>query len=109
MVIPVTVNIDRNQRNLFAGVNAKASIITGEASNVLTVPIDAVIDDAETGEQYVYIVKDNQLHKKIVTPVLENEFYLGIEDASEIQEGDNVVISPDYTMEDGMQVQVVTE
>ena len=109
MVIPVTVNIDRNQKDLFAGVNAKASIITGKAEYVLTVPIDAVIDDAEAEEHYVYIVKDNKLHKEVVTPVLENEFYLGIEDTSDIQEGDNIVISPDYTMEDGMQVQVITE
>ena len=109
MVIPVTVNIDKNQKDLFAGVNAKASIITGKAANVLTVPIDAVIDDAEAEEQYVFIVKDNQLHKAAVTPVLESEFYLGIKDTSEIQEGDSVVISPDYTMEEGLQVQVVTE
>lgn len=109
MVIPVTVNVDRNQTELFAGVNAKASIITGEAENVMTVPIDSVLDDAETGEQYIFTVRDNTLRKVIVTPVLDNEFYLGIEDSSDIHEGDTVVLSPDFTMEEGMPVQPITE
>lgn len=109
MVVPVTVNVDKNQTELFAGINAKASIITGEATDVLTVPIDSVIDDVETGERYIFIVSDNIAHKIIITPVLENEFYLGIEDNSDIKEGDMVVLSPDYSITEGMIVQEISK
>lgn len=107
MVIPVTVTVDKGQSKLFAGVNAKATIITGEASNVLSVPIDSVMEDAENGEQYVFTVKENVLHRVNIHSVLENDFYVAIEDTDGISEGDEVVLSPDYSMEEGTQVQIM--
>ncbi len=107
MVIPVTVAVDKGQSKLFAGVNAKATIITGEAFNVLAVPIDSIMEDTQNGEQYVFVVKDNILHRVNINSVLENDFYTAIEDTDGISEGDEVVLSPDYSMEEGTQVQIM--
>ena len=44
MVIPVRINVDQNEK-LIAGVTAKAKILIESRSQVLTVPIDAVLED----------------------------------------------------------------
>jgi len=91
-----------------AGVSAKANIITGSVDNALIVPIDSIFEDPDSGKTYVFTVTDGILEKHEVEIILEGNFKTAISDGFGIGEGDSVVLSPDFTMVDGMQV-LVTE
>lgn len=104
MVIPVKIDIEKNDYNLIAGVTAKAQILAAESKNALTVPLDAIQKDPETGENCVFVVgKDNVLSKKVVETGLESDFF-GEVISGDVKEGDSVVMSPTYETMDGQTV-----
>ncbi len=105
MVIPVTIDIDKGDSYLIAGVTAKATILIDKRKGVLAVPIDAVLEDAGSGESYVFVINDeSKLEKKLVEVGLESERYVEI--VSGLAEGQRVVLAPDTTYTDGMLVSV---
>ena len=104
MVIPVTIDVDKGDTNLIAGVTAKATILIDQKVNTLAVPIDAILEDSETGASYIFIVNDkNVLERKDVEVGLEGDFYVEIS-ADGVEEGQQVVLAPDMTYYDGMPV-----
>jgi len=107
MVIPVTVIVDKGDTDMMAGVSAKAEIITGTEHNALAVPIDSIMEDPEDGTMYVLAVRDGVIAKCSVTILLEGDLYTAIDEGCDIKEGDRIVLSPDYTLEDGMAVTVM--
>ncbi len=100
MVVPITISIDRGTSNLISGVTAKAQIIIAEAKGVLTVPVEAVIEDPATGEYYIFILADKQLKKTKVDLGVEGNFNVEIKN-SELEVGSLVVLSPTLDMKDG--------
>jgi RND family efflux transporter MFP subunit len=105
MVIPVVIAIEKGDSNLIAGVTAKANILIEKKENILAIPVDAVLEDVSVGENYVFTIKDNVLAKKKVELGLEGDFNLEII-SDEIKPGDQVVLGPTYTLEDGMTVSI---
>ncbi len=104
MVIPVTIDVDKGDTNLIAGVTAKAVIKTNSLKNVLTVPIDAVSEDHDTGETSVFVInKDNTVKKVKVKTGLEGDFDIEIVEGK-LKEGNQVVLSPELSLEDGATV-----
>ena len=105
MVIPVTIDIDKGDSYLIAGVTAKATILIDKREGVLAVPIDAVLEDANSGESYVFVINDeSKLEKKVVEVGLEGDLYVEI--ANGLTEGQQVVLAPEMTYTDGMLVSV---
>jgi len=100
MVVPVTISIQKGDSNLISGVTAKARIIIEEAKGVLTVPVEAVIEDPETKDQYIYTLEENVLKKVKVTLGVEGNFNVEIKDST-LDIGTLVVLSPTLDMEDG--------
>ena len=80
----------------------KASIITSSHPNALVVPVDAVVD--KDGKGTVFTVgSDNVAHAvNVKTGVRQNS---QIEVLSGLKDGDKVVVSGAYELEDGTQVQ----
>lgn len=108
MVIPVTISIDKGDTNLIAGVTAKAGILTAESKNTLTVPTEALMEDSETGETYVFAVgADNTLKKVVVKTGVEAALKVEII-TDKLKNGDTVVLSPTQDMTDGMSVKIDT-
>lgn len=105
MVIPVTIDVDGSDAPLIAGVAAKAKILIESRPGVLTVPIDAVLEDPETGESFVFTVVDSLLKKVVFVPGIEGDFHMEVIEGS-IKEGDQVVLSPTFDLTDGMEVLV---
>lgn len=99
MVVPITISIDRGTSNLISGVTAKAQIIIAEAIGVLTVPVEAVIEDPATGEYYIFILVDNLLKKIKVDLGVEGNFNVEIKN-SKLEVGTLVVLSPTLDMKD---------
>lgn len=104
MVIPIVIEIDKNQTNLIAGVTAKAVILTSVLENALTVPIDSIIEDVISGETSVFIIEEGLLTKIAVKVLLEGNFDVAVE--GDIAQGDAVVLAPTFDMVDGMAVLV---
>lgn len=105
MVIPVTIDVIQSDSHLIAGVAAKAKILIESRSGVLTVPIDAVLEDPDTEESFVFTVVDSLITKVIIKPGIEGDFHMEVLDGS-IKEGDQVVLSPTFDLVDGMEVLV---
>ena len=106
MVIPVRIDVDQNEK-LIAGVTAKAKILIESRSQVLTVPIDAVLEDPDTGESYVLVVEGTTLKKVNFEPGIESDFYLEVLSGA-LSEGDQVVLNPTFELTGGMNVLVLS-
>jgi RND family efflux transporter MFP subunit len=104
-VIPVVIDIDKGDKNLIAGVTAKATILIDKKERATVVSIDAIAQDPETGEDMVFVVEDGALRKVPVRPGLETSIYVEIS-GNALKEGDQVVLAPTLDMEDGMTVTV---
>ena len=106
MVIPVTIDVDKGDTNLIAGVTAKAKILTDRRENVMTVPVDAIFEDPNTGETSVFVVDDaDMLHQVKVETGLEGDFNIEIVKGN-IKDGDRVLLSPTFDNTDGQTVMV---
>lgn len=103
MVIPVQIDVNKGNTNLIAGVTAKATIEIETRSNVLTVPIDAILEDPNTGDNYVMVLDGTKLKKISVELGLEGDFNVEIASGA-LSEGDKVVLNPTFDMTDGMDV-----
>jgi RND family efflux transporter MFP subunit len=102
-VIPVVIEIDKSDKNLIAGVTAKATILIDKKESATVVSIDAVLQDPETGEDMVFVVEEGLLRKVPVNLGLDANIYIEILDGV-LKEGDLVVLAPTFEMEDGMKV-----
>lgn len=102
MVIPVQIDVNNEDSKLIAGVTAKAEIEIEKKDNVLSVPIDAILEDPSTGDASVILLKETVLKKIPVELGLEGDFNIEII-SSDIKEGDLVVLNPTFEMTDGME------
>lgn len=108
MVIPVQIDVDKGDTNLIAGVTAKAKIEIEKKSNVLTVPIDAVLEDPDTGDNYVFLYKGGTLKKVPVELGIEGDFNIEIT-SGKLSKGNQVVLNPTFEMKDGMKAAVLPQ
>lgn len=107
MVIPVTIDVNKGDTNLIAGVTAKANILTNKRENVLTVPSDAIFENPDTGEFSVFTVDENgKLTQVPVTIGLEGDFNVEILEG-DIKDGETVLLSPTFENYDGQTVVIM--
>lgn len=105
MVIPVEISIDNSNGKLIAGVTAKAKILINKRENAMAVPVDSILEDVNEGVNYIFVIKDNKVKKVKVETGIEGDFNIEII-ADKIKSGDQVVLSPTYDLQDGMDVSV---
>ncbi|HVI40446.1 MAG TPA: efflux RND transporter periplasmic adaptor subunit [Anaerovoracaceae bacterium] len=103
MVIPVQIDVKKDSAKLIAGVTAKANIEIEKKNNVLSVPIDSILEDPNTGDSYVMVLNDTILKKVPVELGLEGDFNVEIS-SGKLKSGDKVVLNPTFEMTDGMEV-----
>ncbi len=104
MVIPVKIEITNDGGKLMAGVTGNAEILIQQSENALAVPVDALQQDPETGDNFVLVLKkDNTLKKVSIEIGVESDFYAEVT-GGELKKGDSVVMNPDFNMADGMTV-----
>lgn len=86
-IVTCEVVIDNPDDNIFLGVEAKASILTGSEKNVLTVPADAV----NTGKDntFCYVLEDGVIVRKEITAGISSETSTEIKEG--LKEGDLVI------------------
>ena len=103
MVIPVQIDVNKGDSKLIAGVTASAKIEIEKKNNVLAAPIDSVLEDPGTGDNFIMMVKGTKLKKVPVELGLEGDFNVEIK-SGDLKAGDQVVLSPTFDLTDGMVV-----
>lgn len=101
IAFPVLISIDATTgQNLMIGMSGSTDIEVEAVPGALTVPIEAVLDDA--GKKWVFLVKDDKVEKVEVTTGALTDTQAEI--VSGVSEGDTVVTSKLTELKDGMAV-----
>ena len=105
-LVTAEIHIDNPDQDLYLGVDGKVTIQGNKAENVIMVPIEAV--NIGKDGSFVYIVNDNGvIEKRMITTGLSSA------ETTEVKEGldgsEQVVLSVDAGIEEGMQVTPVEE
>jgi multidrug efflux pump subunit AcrA (membrane-fusion protein) len=100
--------VDKEDSPLIAGVTAKAKILIESRSKVMTVPIDAVLEDPDTGENFVFAIEGTTVKRVVFEPGIEGDFNLELLNST-LSEGDLVVLAPSFELTDGMNVLILPQ
>lgn len=104
-VIRAQVSFDNPDDNVYLGVEAKVSVRTAQASNVLLIPVEAINNDRSGA--FVYVVRDHLLQKQpIETGVTSDDM---AEVVSGLSESDLIVLSVAAGLQEGTQVNTVQQ
>lgn len=104
MVVPVTIDITGTSPGLIAGVSAKARVKIAGAEDVLAVPLEAILEDPETGRCNVFVADSDGILKSVeVETGIEGDFLAEIRKGA-LSEGDSVVLNPSPALTDGLKV-----
>ncbi len=97
-VVEVLIGIDKPDEALRAGYNARVEIYTQRRDHVVTVPYEAVGQDAANRE-YVYVYRNGSVEQRFIETGAELE--TTVEVTSGLQKGEYIVISSNQTLSDG--------
>ncbi len=102
-IIQGEVHIDNPDADLYLGVDARVTVEGNKAENVVMIPIEA-INIGKDGS-FVYVVTDGMVQKRMVTAGISSDEYTEIKKGLEV--GEQVIISVDAGIEEGMAVNPV--
>ena len=100
-VVGVTIKVLDAHEFLKPGFTVKTRIISEKKENTIVVPYDA-IQTEKNGTKFLFVVKDNVANKIEVQVGIESDF--NIEIIGNLNEGDEIVLSPPVTLKDGDRV-----
>ena len=104
-VVGVEIKIDNPDSDIYLGVEAKVSVHTAYAEQVLVVPVE-VINSDKNGD-FVYVAENGILVRKNVVTGISSDSYCEIKEG--LTEGDQIVGSGAAYMEEGMAVTAVPQ
>ena len=104
-VVGVEIRIDNPDSDIYLGVEAKVSVHTAYAEQVLIVPVE-VINSDKNGD-FVYAAENGILVRKNVVTGISSDSYCEIKEG--LNEGDQIIGSIAAYMEEGMAVTAVPQ
>lgn len=102
-VVGVEIQIENPDSDIYLGVEAKVSVHTARAEQVLVVPVE-VINSDKNGD-FVYAVENGVLVRKDVVTGISSDSYCEIKEG--LNEGDQIVSSIAAYMQEGMAVTAI--
>ncbi len=102
-IIQGEIHIDNSDTDLYLGVDARVMVEGNKAENVVVIPVEA-INIGKDGS-FVYVVTDGMVQKRMVTAGISSDEYTEIKKGLEV--GEQVIISVDAGIEEGMAVNPV--
>lgn len=103
LIIQGEIHIDNPDTDLYLGVDARVMVEGNKAENVVMIPVEA-INIGKDGS-FVYVVTDGMVQKRMVTAGISSDEYTEIKKGLEV--GEQVIISVDAGIEEGMAVNPV--
>ncbi|MDF9407721.1 efflux RND transporter periplasmic adaptor subunit [Pelotomaculum isophthalicicum JI] len=104
MGYPVEIAVANPAGEIKPGMTVKINLSTGTLQNVITIPVDAVIEKG--GQHVVYVVENNQAKEIYVETGVSNESQAEI--TKGLEEGQIVVVQGNRLLSDGQKVKVIT-
>lgn len=104
-MVSAEIHIDKPDENIYLGIEAKASVLTASAKDVLLVPVECV--NYDTDGTFCYVAVDGVLVRKEVKVGITSDKYIEI--SSGLVEGDQIVTNVTSTIEEGMKVTPIME
>jgi RND family efflux transporter MFP subunit len=98
------IKIDNSNKTLYPGIYAKAELISSEKTQVISVPINALVGNE--GDYSVFINDNGTSKKQKVTIGETNEN--NVEITSGIKDGDEIICTNTSTLQDGAEVEAVS-
>ncbi len=89
---PTVVIIDEPAEELKPGMNAEVTILLDERTDVLRLPVHAVLEVG--GERFCYVKTTSGVEKRKLVTGLNNSRFIEIREGSDLKEGDQVVQTP---------------
>lgn len=102
-IIQGEIHIDNPDTDLYLGVDARVMVEGNKAENVVMISVEA-INIGKDGS-FVYVVTDGMVQKRMVTAGISSDEYTEIKKGLEV--GEQVIISVDAGIEEGMAVNPV--
>ena len=102
-IIQGEIHNDNPDTDLYLGVDARVMVEGNKAENVVMIPVEA-INIGKDGS-FVYVVTDGMVQKRMVTAGISSDEYTEIKKGLEV--GEQVIISVDAGIEEGMAVNPV--
>ena len=102
-IIQGEIHIDNPDTDLYLGVDARVMVEGNKAENVVMIPVEA-INIGKDGS-FVYVVTDGMVQKRMVTAGISSDEHTEIKKGLEV--GEQVIISVDAGIEEGMAVNPV--
>ena len=100
-IFPVVVQMDRTEIPLRLGYNATVDIKVLSKTDVLSVPITAILE--EDGTEYIYVVEDGKAHRRDIETGDRTEEWVQV--VSGLDEGERVVIEGVGKVKEGQKVE----
>ena len=100
--VETTIALGRSYPFLRDGMSCDVDIVTGKATNALTVPLGAI--DDEGSKHYAYLIVKGIAHKTLVTEGLKNDTDVAI--TSGLKAGDVVAATNVNSLKDGSKLDV---
>ncbi|MDO8886834.1 efflux RND transporter periplasmic adaptor subunit [Candidatus Oleimmundimicrobium sp.] len=101
-VFPIEIELEQSSLDLKIGMNGSADVTETTKNNVVTVPIEAVLEKED--KDVVFILKDNIVEEREVEVGLSDETRVEIKRGARI--GDQVIISEIAKLKDGDKVKM---
>lgn len=98
------IAIENSDKSLYPGIFAKVDLINEEKTEIITVPINALVGDEDN---YSVFINDNGTAKKQSVTIGETDEN-NVEITSGIQDGDIVIVSNTSTLLDGNEVEAIS-
>ena len=99
------VKIDNSDKSLLPGIYAKVNIVSDQKTEVITVPVNALVGNEG---DYSVLINDNGTAKKQKVTIGETTGN-NVEITSGVQAGDSVICTNTSTLQDGDTIDVVTK
>lgn len=100
---PIEATVANKNKAILPGMVVELFVPEQQVKDALLVPTAAIIEGND--ETYVYVIEENKAVKQVITVVETQSAQSAIE--GEVQEGDELVITGQLTLSDGVQVNVV--
>ncbi|MBQ6806363.1 MAG: efflux RND transporter periplasmic adaptor subunit [Lachnospiraceae bacterium] len=104
-VVGADIRIENPDENIFLGVEAKITIDTAKAEQVLVVPIEVLNSDKDG--DFVYVVENGILAKKRVVTGISSDNYCEVKEG--LTEGEQIVTDVTTGLEEGMAVTAIPQ
>ncbi|EXJ23551.1 putative RND efflux membrane fusion protein [Alkalibacterium sp. AK22] len=101
-----TVAFDSDIDGLIAGFDIDVDIIVASVDNALVIPIEALNFD-QNNNPYVFTVEEGVATEVPIETGIQSDARIEVTEG--LSEGDQVVLSPDEDLEDGMEVEIEEE